>query len=98
MERQFNGIWIPNFVWYSKYLKTNEKMILGIIYTMQGTSITNAEIAKFMNLSIRRTRQIIKKLKDKNIVTVIVVRNELTKEVEERFIDINEVKEWQLYE
>ena len=92
MNRDFRGIWIPRHIWLDKNLKPIEKILLAEIESLGGLSggcfASNQYLAEFLDLSKDRTSKLISGLKNKGYITVELIYNEGTCEVEQRLIRI----------
>ncbi len=73
MKRDFKGIWVPAEVWLNKDLKLIEKMFMVEIDSLdneKGCYASNGYFAEFFGISKGRCSQIIKSLKEKNILEI----------------------------
>jgi uncharacterized phage protein (TIGR02220 family) len=91
ISRGFKGIWIPRDLWVSKDLSIQDKVFLAEIHSLdnnEGCIASNKYFANFFGLSKGSVSRIISKLKSKGYVTVQLIKNEITKEVEKRIIRV----------
>jgi hypothetical protein len=73
MKRDFKGIWVPAEIWLNKDLKLIEKMFMVEIDSLdneKGCYASNGYFAEFFGISKGRCSQIIKSLKEKNILEI----------------------------
>ncbi|MGL6065016.1 MAG: helix-turn-helix domain-containing protein [Fusobacteriaceae bacterium] len=94
MERGFKGVWIPKNIWLSKELNMTEKFLLIEIDSLCNENAdcyaSNQFLGEFLGLSKDTVSNIISKLAKRNFITVTLVYRKGTKQVEKRFIKIND--------
>jgi len=69
----FAGVWIPAEIWLRKDLCPTEKFLLAEIESLnveEGCRVSNECFASIMGVSVSRVIQMLKKLKDKNLITI----------------------------
>jgi len=92
-RRKFQGVWIPADLWLDRSLSITEKVMLVEIGSLEsddrGCFKSNADFAKFFDLSASRVSEIISGLVEKGLVTVDLIRD--GKRVVERQIRLAKV-------
>lgn len=71
-EQQEDGIRIPSQVLHNRHLSDNAKLLYGYIDRTRRNNwsfVTNKELAKKMNVSVRSIRRWISQLKEENFIT-----------------------------
>jgi hypothetical protein len=89
-QRAFKGVWIPADIWLNENLSLQEKAVLAEIDSFcsryEGCYASNDHFAKFIGVSTRRIRDILKSLEDKHLIEREVIYKKGTKEIEKRFL------------
>jgi len=89
-QRAFKGVWIPAEIWLNENLSLQEKAVLAEIDSFcsryEGCYASNEHFAKFIGVSTRRIRDILKSLEDKQLIEREVIYKKGTKEIEKRFL------------
>ena len=91
ISRGFKGIWIPRDLWVSKDLSIQDKVFLAEIHSLdndEGCIASNKYFANFFGLSKSSVSRIVSTLKKKGYVSVRLIKNKDTKEVEKRIIKV----------
>tara|TARA_R110002012_G_scaffold318130_2_gene535715 strand:+ start:602 stop:1285 length:684 start_codon:yes stop_codon:yes gene_type:complete len=91
ISRGFKGIWIPRDLWISKDLSIQDKVFLAEIHSLdndEGCIASNKYFANFFGLSKSSVSRIVSTLKKKGYVSVRLIKNSDTKEVEKRIIKV----------
>lgn len=91
ISRGFKGIWIPRDLWISKDLSIQDKVFLAEIHSLdndEGCIASNKYFANFFGLSKSSVSRIVSTLKKKGYVSVRLIKNKDTKEVEKRIIKV----------
>jgi DNA-binding Lrp family transcriptional regulator len=92
-ERAFKGVWIPADIWLNGKLTIHEKFILAEIDSFcshyESCYASNEHFAKFIGLSIRRVKDIIKGLEDKGFIEREIIYKEHSKEVAKRLLRLH---------
>jgi uncharacterized phage protein (TIGR02220 family) len=91
ISRGFKGIWIPRNLWVSKDLSIQDKVFLAEIHSLdnnEGCIASNKYFANFFGLSKSSVSRIVSTLKKKGYVSVTLIKNKDTKEVEKRIIKV----------
>lgn len=71
-EKQEGSIRIPSQVWYNRNLSDNAKLLYGYVDRTKINNwslVTNKELAKEMNVSVRSISRWIRQLKEENFIT-----------------------------
>ena len=89
-QRAFKGIWIPAEIWLNEDLSLQEKALLADIDSFcsryESCYASNEHFAKFIGVSTRRIKDIIKGLEDKKIIEREIVYKQGTKEIQKRLL------------
>lgn len=89
-QRVVKGVWIPIEIWDNKNLSLQEKAVLAEIDSFcsyyESCYASNEHFAKFIGVSTRRIRDILKSLEDKHLIEREVIYKKDTKEIEKRFL------------
>ncbi len=89
-ERPFKGVWIPAEIWLNENLSLQEKAVLAEIDSFcsryESCYASNEHFAKFIGVSTRRIRDILKSLEDKHLLEREIIYKKGTKEIEKRFL------------
>ena len=89
-KRAVKGVWIPIEIWENENLSIQEKVILAEIDSFcsryESCYASNEHFAKFIGVSSRRVRDILKSLEDKHLIERKVIYKKGTKEIEKRFL------------
>jgi DNA-binding Lrp family transcriptional regulator len=92
-ERAFKGVWIPADIWLNGKLTIHEKFILAEIDSFcshyESCYASNEHFAKFIGLSTRRVKDIIKGLEDKGFIEREIIYKEHSKEVAKRLLRLH---------
>jgi DNA-binding Lrp family transcriptional regulator len=92
-ERAFKGVWIPADIWLNGKLTIHEKFILAEIDSFcshyESCYASNEHFAKFIGLSTRRVKDIIKGLEDKGFIEREIIYKEHSKEVAKRLLKLH---------
>lgn len=92
-ERAFKGVWIPAEIWSNGKLTIHEKFILAEIDSFcshyESCYASNEHFAKFIGLSTRRVKDIIKGLEDKGFIEREIIYKENSKEVAKRLLRLH---------
>ena len=91
--RAFKGVWIPADIWLNGKLTIHEKFILAEIDSFcshyESCYASNEHFAKFIGLSTRRVKDIIKGLEDKGFIEREIIYKEHSKEVAKRLLRLH---------
>jgi hypothetical protein len=89
-QRAFKGVWIPAEIWLNDNLSLQEKAVLAEIDSFcsryESCYASNEHFAKFIGVSTRRIRDILKSLEDKHLLEREIIYKKGTKEIEKRFL------------
>jgi hypothetical protein len=89
-QRAFKGVWIPADIWLNENLSLQEKTVLAEIDSFcsryESCYASNEHFARFIGVSTRRIRDILKSLEDKHLIEREVIYKKGTKEIEKRFL------------
>jgi hypothetical protein len=89
-QRAFKGVWIPADIWLNENLSLQEKAVLAEIDSFcsryESCYASNEHFARFIGVSTRRIRDILKSLEDKHLIEREVIYKKGTKEIEKRFL------------
>ena len=89
-QRAFKGIWIPAEIWLNEDLSLQEKALLADIDSFcsryESCYASNEHFAKFIGVSTRRIKDIIKGLEDKKLIEREIVYKQGTKEIQKRLL------------
>lgn len=89
-KRVVKGVWIPIEIWENEHLSIQEKVVLAEIDSFcsryESCYASNEHFAKFIGVSTRRIRDILKSLEDKHLIEREVIYKKGTKEIEKRFL------------
>jgi DNA-binding Lrp family transcriptional regulator len=92
-ERAFKGVWIPADIWLNGKLTIHEKFILAEIDSFcshyESCYASNEHFAKFIGLSTRRVKDILKGLEDKGFIEREIIYKEHSKEVAKRLLRLH---------
>lgn len=83
-----DGLFIPRFIWENTKLSLQEKCLLAVIHQDEICHRTNKELADFMQLSQERTRKIIQRMAEQNLILVTVERDGRNQVVDRRMVCI----------
>lgn len=89
-QRAFKGVWIPAEIWLNENLSLQEKALLADIDSFcsryESCYASNEHFAKFIGVSTRRIKDIIKGLEDKKLIEREIVYKQGTKEIQKRLL------------
>ena len=89
-QRAFKGVWIPAEIWLNEDLSLQEKALLADIDSFcscyESCYASNEHFAKFIGVSTRRIKDIIKGLEDKKLIEREIVYKQGTKEIQKRLL------------
>ena len=72
-ERDFKGVYIPKEIWLTPELTGYERLIFAEIHSLDrefGCIASNEHFAEWLGISERQVRDYIKRLKDKDLISV----------------------------
>ena len=91
-QRAFKGVWIPAEIWLNESLSLQEKAVLAEIDSFcsyyESCYASNEHFAKFIGVSTRRIKGIIKSLEDKKLIERELVYKKGSKEIEKRLLRV----------
>ena len=74
-ERDFKGVYIPKEIWLTPELTGYERLIFMEVYSLDrkfGCIVHNAHLAEWLGISERQVQDYIKRLKDKDLISVVI--------------------------
>lgn len=91
-RRAFKGVFIPADIWLNESLSLQEKAVLAEIDSFcsyhESCYASNEHFAKFIGVSTRRIKDIIKSLEDKKLIERELVYKKGSKEIEKRLLRV----------
>ena len=91
-RRAFQGVFIPADIWLNESLSLQEKAVLAEIDSFcsyhESCYASNEHFAKFIGVSTRRIKDIIKSLEDKKLIERELVYKKGSKEIEKRLLRV----------
>ena len=96
-KRDFKGVWIPKEIWINRDISASEKLVFIEIHSLDndfGCVAKNDHFAEMFGLAERTVQHIIKRLKDKGLITVEIRKSNDSRviRVAGRFARISEAK------